>query len=325
MNGVNRAQAVEVAAAKPLSGARCNRSRAAFLAFVVAVLAPVAQGQDIEPRTYSNAPVGVNFLIAGYAYTRGGISFDTSLPITDEHLTTSSEFFAYARVLDLWGKSAKFDASVPYTTLSGSADYAGQPLTREIHGMTDSRWRVSVNLYGAPAMSAKDFRNYRQDLIVGASLQVVAPSGQYDSSRVINLGNHRWSFKPELGISKAWDPWILELAAGATFYTDNTNFYGGQLRTQHPLYSLQAHAIYSFESGIWAALDATYFTGGRSTVNGVLDNNLQQNWRVGATFAFPIDVRNSIKVNASSGVSARTGNNFDLVGIAWQYRWGGGI
>jgi hypothetical protein len=88
---------------------------------------------------------------------------------------------------------------------------------------------------------------------------------------------------------------------------------------------LQAHAIYSFASGVWAAVDATYFTGGRTTVDGALDSNLQQNWRVGSTVALPIDRNNSIKLNVSSGVSARTGNNFDLVGVAWQYRWGGGL
>jgi hypothetical protein len=38
-----------------------------------------------------------------------------------------------------------------------------------------------------------------------------------------------------------------------------------------------------------------------------------------------VNARNSAKLYVSSGVSARTGNNFDLVGIAWQYRWGGGL
>ena len=108
-------------------------------------------------------------------------------------------------------------------------------------------------------------------------------------------------------------------------FTDNTDFYGGNTRSQDPLYSFQAHAIYSFHSGVWGSLDGTYFTGGRSTLNGVLNNDLQQNWRVGGTLALPVDLHNSIKLYASSGVSARTGNNYDLVGIAWQYRFGGGL
>ena len=78
-------------------------------------------------------------------------------------------------------------------------------------------------------------------------------------------------------------------------------------------------------TGIWASLDATYFVGGRTTVNGVLNSDLQQNWRLGGTLAFPVNPENSIKLYASSGVSARTGDSYDLIGVAWQYRWGGGL
>ena len=73
----------------------------------------IAHAQDIEPRAYSNAPIGMNFLIAGYAYTKGALPFDASLPVKNAQLKTSSAVLAYARVLDLWGKSAKFDAIVP--------------------------------------------------------------------------------------------------------------------------------------------------------------------------------------------------------------------
>jgi hypothetical protein len=298
---------------------------------IAAVLAGVAlagagaRAQDIEPRAYSNAPVGVNFLIAGYAYTRGGLAFDTSLPIDDVSLQTSSAVLAYARVLDLWGKSAKFDVIAPYTWLSGSAVYAGQPIDRVVNGLANTALRLSVNLYGAPALNLEQFRGYQQDLIVGASLRVTVPWGQYDDTRVVNIGTNRWSFKPEVGFSKAIGQWTLEGTAAATFFTDNDDFYGGHARSQDPIYSFQGHAIYSFHSGIWASLDGTYFIGGRTTLDGVRNYDLQQNWRVGGTLAFPVDPHNSIKLYGSSGVSARTGNSYDLVGIAWQYRWGGGI
>ena len=72
-------------------------------------------------------------------------------------------------------------------------------------------------------------------------------------------------------------------------------------------------------------MDATYYAGGRSTINGAQNDDLQQNWRVGATLALPVNKRNSIKLYASDGVSSRTGNSYKLYGIAWQYRWGGGI
>lgn len=281
--------------------------------------------QDIEPRAYSNAPVGVNFLIAGYAFTRGGIAFDSALPVTDPRLDLSSTLLGYARVLDLWGRSGKLDVILPYSWLSGSADDQGLPVERVVDGFADPRLRLSINLYGAPALSLEEFKEYRQDLILGASLQVSAPWGQYDDSRPINLGTHRWSIKPEIGVSKAVGPWTLELSAAATLFTDNTDFYGGRRRAQDPIYSAQAHLIHGFRSGVWASLDATYFTGGQTTLDGIARDDRQSNWRLGGTLALPIDACHSLKLYASSGVSARTGNAFDLAGVAWQYRWGGGL
>ena len=283
-----------------------------------------SRAQEIEPRAYSNTPAGVNFLIAGYAYTRGGLEFN-SLPVTDAHLRTSNAVLAYARSLDLWGLSGKFDAVVPYTWLSGSANYRGEALERVVNGFQDPAFRLSVNFYGAPAVNLEEFAHYHQDLIVGASLRVWVPLGQYDDTRIVNIGTNRWAFKPEFGVSKAIDPWTFELQLAGTFYTDNNDFFKGHTRSQDPLYSIQGHAIYSFPHGIWASLDATWFAGGRSTLDGVLNNDLQQNWRVGGTLALPVDRHHSVKLYASKGVSARTGNSYDLVGVAWQTRWGGGL
>ena len=298
---------------------------AIVVAFEVAGSGSPVIAQDIEPRAYSNAPVGVNFLIAGYAYTRGGVAFGPSLPITNPDLNTSSAVVAYARVLDLWGMSAKFDATVPYTSLSGTADYRGQTVPRDVNGFANSAFRLSINLYGAPALSLKEFVDWKQDLIIGASFRVVTPWSQYDDTKLVNIGTNRWSFKPEVGASKEIGPWTVEGTAAVTFYTDNDDFFGGKTLSQAPVYSLQGHVIYGFDSGIWTSLDVTYFTGGRTTVDGVVNTDLLQNWRIGATLALPVNRQNSIKFYASSGVAARTGNNYDLVGVAWQYRWGGGL
>lgn len=298
---------------------------AALLMVALSAALRVAHAQSIEPRSYANAPVGMNFLLAGYAYTRGGVAFDTALPATEPHLITNSGVFGLAHVLELWGQSGKIDVIVPYTGLNGTATFLGQPIERNVDGFGDPTFRLSINLFGAPALSLTDFQSYKQDLIVGVSLQVSAPWGQYDPTKLVNLGLKRWSFKPELGLSKAIGPWTFELQAAATLYTDNDEFLGSNTRAQDPLYTLQWHVIREFGHAIWGSLDATYFSGGRTSVNDTLNNDLQQNWRFGGTLSFPIDMRNSIKLYASSGVSARTGNSFDLAGVLWQYRFGAGL
>ena len=278
-----------------------------------------------EPRTYSNIPVGLNFLIAGYGYSVGGVVTDPSFPLEDGDVQIHSTVLAYARAVDVWGTSGKFDVVLPFAWVSGTATFRGQPREREVSGLADPRFRFSVNLYGAPALSLQEFADYKQDLIIGASLQVSAPLGQYDSSKLLNIGTNRWSIKPELGVSKALGPLTLELDAGVTFYTNNDDFLNGMTLEQDPIYAVQGHLIYNFGAGVWGALDATYYTGGRTTVDGVKGDTLQENTRLGLTVALPVNRYNSIKLYASTGVFARTGSNFNTGGIVWQFRWGGGL
>ena len=299
----------------------------AAVVFLCASIFPikVAHAQDLEPRAYSNTPVGLNFLVAGYNYSEGRIAFDPTLPIANAQYYNNTEVVAYAHALDAWGDSAKFDVTLPIAQFSGHALAGGQFRERDMSGLYDPRFRFSMNFYGAPALSMKQFAGYRQDLIIGASLSVTPPLGQYDDTKLLNLGNNRWSFKPELGISKAWGKLTLEFLPSVTFYTDNTNFYYGKTYAQAPLYAVQGHVIYGFKSGIWVALDGTYFTGNRTTVDGVRSDNLQQNTRGGLTLALPVNRHNSVKIHGSTGTSTRTGSTYNAIGVLWQYRWGGGF
>jgi hypothetical protein len=214
---------------------------------------------------------------------------------------------------------------LPYVWLSASGEVSGESRSAKRAGLGDLALRLSVNLYGAPALSLRQLPDYRQDTIFGVSLLVTAPSGQYDPARAINIGTNRWSFRPEVGVSKALGPWTLEAAASVTFFTDNEDFLEGNVREQEPLYGVQGHVIYNFNPSFWASLDATFYTGARTSVNGELDHDRQRNSRWGATLAHGFDRHNSFKVYFSSGVATRTGTDFDAVGIAWQYRWGAGL
>jgi hypothetical protein len=313
-----------------IAGIRRNVGLQGFLAVVALWLgigaSSAAKAQDIEPRAYSNAPVGVNFLITGYAYTEGAVPFDASLPVENAQLKTSSLVLAYARVLDLWGKSGKFDAIVPYTSLSGTAELAGQPVEREANGLADPRFRLSVNLYGAPALTLQEFKELRagpdrrrEPAGVGALGPVrLQPGGQHrHQPLVVQAGGRDF---PSRSVRGPWSSRPQEPSSRTT-RTSSAAVPGRRI----PSTRCRGMSIYGSRSGIWGSLDATYFTGGRTTVNGVTKDDLQQNWRLGGTLAFPVDVRNSVKLYGSSGVSARTGNNYDLIGIAWQYRWGAGL
>ena len=220
-----------------------------------------ATAQEAEPRAYSNTPVGLNFLIAGYLYSEGKLAFDPNLSIADAKFHANTGLVAYVRSFDFAGPVGQIRCDRAGVVVRRAGLVNGKPREREMSGLGDPRFRVSVNLLGAPALSAKEFASYQQDLIVGVSLQVSAPLGQYDDSKLLNLGNNRWSFRPELGISKAWGPWTFEVAPSVTIFSDNTDFFGGNVFAQAPIYAVQAHLLYTFQSGVWMALDGIYFAG----------------------------------------------------------------
>ena len=284
-----------------------------------------AYAQDLEPRTYTNIPRGFNFVLAGYSYSQGGVIFDPAIPLQNADIHIHGTVFAWARSIKVGPMSGKVDVIVPYGWLAGSAEYDGQTVTREVSGPADPRLRMSVNFIGAPSLPLSGFKDYKQNFVAGASLQIFLPLGQYDPLRLVNLGTNRFTIKPELGVSKALGNFQIELTGGATFYTTNDDFYGGKTRSQAPIGSIQGHDNYNFKKGIWAALDGTYYWGGHSTVDGVEGNDLQKNTRLGFTVSIPMGIHQSIKINLSTGVSTRTGSDYDVAGLIWQYKWGKGL
>lgn len=296
-----------------------------FLCVLMFLTSALLHAGEIEPRAYVNTPVGVNFTLLGYAHSDGGLSTSGSSPIQDAELQMDTEILAYARSLDVMGHAAKIDLIVPYSKLNGSALVGGLPKDREINGMHDPRLRFSYLFYGAPAVSLKEFASYQQHRIIGASIQISPPLGQYDPDRLVNLGNNRWFIRPDIGISNAWGPFAAELSTGAYIFTDNDDYYGNKKLEQDPLYSTQLHLTYNIMPGIWAALSGVYDQGGRTQVDGIWNDDEQDNSRAGVTLAISVNRNNSIKFYTSTAVKTNVGSDYDLFGIIWQYRAGGGL
>jgi len=278
-----------------------------------ALLPTSSTAQEIEARTYSNAPIGINFISTGIAQAKSG------------NYTLTSEVLGLTHIFDAGGQSGKLTLVLPYGQLTGSSSIGGRTVNASTEGLSDPLIKVAINLFGAPALTLDEFNHYQQDLIAGVSLAASVPWGKYDDNQLINVGANRWFIQPGLGISKALGPWRFELASAGIFYTSNTNFMGGNSLSQNPVFSTQTHAIYYFQNTAWISVDATYFTGGQSYLNGNPIGGNQENWRLGSTMSYPLNKRNSIRLSASTGAYSLTNNSYDLYGISWQYRFGGGL
>jgi len=282
-----------------------------------------APAQDMEPRSYSNTPVGMNFLVLTYGRSVGDVFVDATLPVEDLEAEINSAGVAYVRTTNFSGRPGKIALILPYAWGSADGKVLGQFARFRRSGLSDPRVKVSVNFFGAPALKPREFVKYRQGTVVGASLQVTFPLGQYDPNLRVNLGTNRWSFKPELGVSRALGKWSLEAYGSVSFFTANHNYLRTSTLQQQPIGAVQGHIAYNFRPQLWAAFDAIYFTGGRTRVDGVKRNDLQSNSRYGLTISMPLAQQHSLKFLFTRGLLTRIGSDFTSVGVAYQFAWGG--
>jgi hypothetical protein len=299
------------------------RSRVALAALLVAGLCGAGRAQEMEPRSYSPSPVGLNFAGVIYGYSSGGVVFDPSLPISDVTAHVHGFAVAYGRTFGLFGRQALGTLVLPFATLDGEGLVFEQTKRASRTGPADVKARFSVNLYGNPAQTPREFAQTTHDsVLVGASLTLSAPTGQYFGDKLVNIGTNRWAFKPEIGVAVPWNKFSFELYAGVVFFTENTDFYpGGQRRRQDPLGTFQVHGSYTFRPGLWVALDATWYGGGAASVNGGPKSERQQNSRIGTTVSLPLSRAQALKFSFSRGAVVRVGENFTSVVAAWQVHW----
>lgn len=291
------------------------------LLFLTLLLSFNCLGQEFEPRSLGNLPVNSNFAIIGYGFSTGNVLLDPAISI--ENLDAQMHAFAagYLRSFNLFGKLAKVDAIIPYAFGDWTGFYQGIDTATSRSGFGDVRLRISVNLFGSPAIKLSKFGEYVQKTIVGATLQVIAPTGQYYSDKLLNLGSNRWTFRPQIGISQKVQRWIFEFYVGGWFFTENNNFWGGNTLKQKPLGISKVHIIYSFPKGVWMAADIGYGMGGRSLINDVERDTRISGLRMGLTTMIKIKKQHFLKLYAVSGYRFEKGSDFDMLGIAYQFTW----
>jgi hypothetical protein len=281
----------------------------------------LASAQELEPGAYWPIPNGLNILTAVAASNRGDVTFDPALPVQDAHARIGSTAFSFTRALNVAGRSANAGISVPL--VGGHIDglYLGEHTEVDRFGLGDPRLRFALNLYGAPTMTPREFASYRQRLIVGVSVVVVPPLGQYDSSRIINLGTNRWSFKQEIGLSRSYGKWVAEFMFGVWVFTDNPDFLGGRTREQDRIVATQVHFTRRFTPTMWLAADANFYEGGRTTVGGKQNLDLQKNSRTGVTFSKGLGGGHAIRASFSRGAYTTIGADFLSIAVGYNYAW----
>jgi hypothetical protein len=285
----------------------------------------VTNAQDLDPRAYLWLPIKTNTVVTGYSYSHGGVVTDPTLPIEDLEATVHAASLGYVHTFGLFGLTSSAMVAVPYSWAEASGKVVGQSQSITRSGLADSRMRLTVLVHGGPAVGVQEFIKSPKKTLVGISMSMGLPTGEFFSDKLINIGTHRWSFKPEVGLSQPLGKrWLIDAYAGIWFFTTNYSFYpGSSNRSQDPMGSFQVHISYNITPRFWVAYNATYYVGGRSSIDGTIKDDRQNNSRIGLTAVMPVGKSNSIKLATSTGAIVRVGQDFTTFSFGWQHSWFG--
>jgi hypothetical protein len=244
------------------------------------------------------------------------------VPIEDLNGRVHVPIVSFYHSFNFFSRSANVAVSAPY----GYGHFRGKVVGEEAQvtrsGFADTRIRVSVNLLGGPAMTVQQFVKHQERLVIGASVTLVVPVGQYDPARLINLGSNRWAAKPEIGFARRMGRWAFDAYAGAWMFRTNPKFFPGEsIREQNLMPSLEFHLGYYLRPRMWASFDSNFWAGGSTVLNGTANTDSARNSRIGGTFAVPVTRHQSLKFSASRGAIVRVGGNFTTIAVGWSYSW----
>ena len=298
-----------------------SHAQVVIAAFIFMFGAGLAARPGHGAAVISASPIDTNFLIGSYQRTTGDVALDADLPISDVKAAINTGILAYNRTFDLFGHTGSVAIVLPYFqgNLSGNVGSEGKQITRE--GFGDLAFRLTENLIGSPALTPAEFARREPTTTLGVGVAVVAPTGEYNSQQLINISSHRWAVRPEIGGSQPIGNWFIEGSAGMWIFTDNNDFFGGHVRGQDPIWTFQAHVGYNFGPNFWLAADAIYYTGGRTSLDGVPGHDFQSATRAGFTLSVPIGNGFSAKASFGGWLTAQNAATFDRIGLTLQYRW----
>jgi hypothetical protein len=298
-----------------------------IVCFIISfVFASICFAQELEPRRWTHLPSGLTVVGGGYVRTEGDIFLSPVMNIEDAVFSMDSYTLKLVHAFNLLGRSAQISVKDAYHIGRWDGIRNGAQLSTERDGFSDPVIRIAVNFFGAPALKGAEFQNYRKthstDTIVGAAVILQLPFGEYMDDKLINLGSNRYTIRPQLGVVHSIGRWMAELSGSIWFFGDNDDYWDGQELKQDPLFTVQAHSIYTFKSKIWLSGSLGYGRGEESIIDGLNNDDQTKNIAWAVAMGLPVSRKLGFKV---IWISKRTqddiGFDSDTLAIGASYIW----
>jgi hypothetical protein len=303
---------------------------AATTILAVGVLCPPLASAQVPGRFYWKTLSGANAVPLIYESLSGNTNpFDPSHTVMQGGSIDATLMLAgYAHTFALADRSAMAAVILPMGRISGDVTAAGKAYSQSTNGFGDPMLEFDIAVLGPAAQkSIPDALRYEPGFSVDLLADLAIPVGEYNSSQPLNLGQNRWYGR--LGAPVVWQlgPWVpgrrttLEFLPAVWMFGTNNNYVGQTMKTD-PLFQLDAHLTRDFTESLWGALDASWYNGGKATINGVEGKKLN-NWGFGLTLGYQINDNVALTVGYKSTVndSAPDALRMDNIMVTLVFGW----
>jgi hypothetical protein len=276
----------------------------------VGALSPRQAVAQVPARFYWKSLSGANAVPLIVNSVSGNTNpFDSAHTVTPGGKVDATLAIAgYARTFSLAGRPAMAAVLLPMGRVSGEVSAAGESLSQPAHGFGDPMLEFNMNVLGPRAQeNLPDVLRYEPGFSVDVLADLALPIGQYHNSQPLNLGQNRWYGR--LGAPIIWQlgPWVpgrrmtLEFLPAVWFFGTNDDYVGQTLKTD-PMFQVDAHLTRDLTERFWGALDAAWYTGGQTSINGVAGKKLN-NFGVGLTLGYEINDNLNLTVGYKSTIN----------------------
>src|SRR6185369_13177179 len=202
--------------------------------------------------------------------------FDPAAIVTPgANIDATIGLIGFAHTFALGERSAMAAILVPMGRVSSDLTVAGKTSQQSASGFGDPTAEFAVNVIGPKAQNnLADVLRYEPGFSVDLLADLALPIGKYNNNQTLNIGQNRWYGR--LGAPVVWQfgDWVpgrrttLEFLPSVWIFGNKNDYVGQTLKTD-PLFQLDAHLTRDFIEAFWGSIDASWYDGGKSTINGI--------------------------------------------------------
>lgn len=244
-----------------------------FLHFAAAAVLStgVAHAQFDGPRVFWPLPKNTNIfaLRSGSAHANATFSVWNQVQ-PDVDIETEFHALTYTRVQPIFGRTAYWQAILPFVTTDTSSTLPVGAADSFSAGIGDPSIAGTINLFGKPELPAREFIRHDHTTSLDLGLMATFPIGEYDENELLNAGSNQWKLRLSTPFIQSLGPWVpgerttLEVTPALHLLGDNDEVRGNSF-DQDPIFSLEAHLTRDLTRDAFVSLDYTMLQGGGGT------------------------------------------------------------